>query len=164
MTVISRPLSFLTICNGKQLGQNLFFTEKVAFFFKTLCFQQILVLKKWKYYFNSNCQKTVWTLINFPSRFVALDKVRKGRPKFFLYWKGCLFLKKLCFQQTIKCYRNDFINSTVIVKLPCGPIKIVRRGLAHSIMPEKNGQKIFFTWNVAFFLFKRLCFQQPLRS
>ena len=57
----------------------------------------------------------------------------------------------MCFQQPVRCYRNDFITSTVIVKTPFGPPGTVPRGLLHSIVGQKLGQHLFFTGKIAFF-------------
>ena len=46
---------------------------------------------------------------------------------------------------------------------PCGPSKIVFWPLFCSIKWEKIAQNLFFTGKIAF-LFKKFCFQQPLRS
>ena len=53
------------------------------------------------------------------------------------------------------------ISSKVVVRIACGPLQIVPIILSNSIIREKIGHKIFFTGKVAF-LFKNLCFQQPL--
>ena len=92
-----------------------------------------------------------------------LENARKNMPKAFLQWKACLnFFKILCFQQPLRCYKNDLVTSTVIVRSSCGLLWIIPWGLSHSIMQEKIGQKLFFTGKIAFF-FQRLCFQQPFR-
>ena len=56
--------------------------------------------------------------------------------------KFAFFFKNLCFQQFRKCYRYDLITSTVIVKIPFGPLQIVPWGLSHSKIRE-NKAKIF---------------------
>ena len=81
----------------------------------------------------------------------------------FYHLKIALFFKNLCFQQPLRCYRNDLITSAVIVRIPFGPLQIVPWGVSHSIIREKRGQNLFFSGKFAFF-FKNLCFQQPRRS
>ena len=71
------------------------------------------------------------------------------------------FLKIFCFQQPLRCFRNDLLTSTVIVRIPCGPLKVVPWRLSRSIIRENSGQKTFFTGKFAFF-FKSLCFQRLL--
>ena len=119
------------------------------------------MLQKWSSNFHSNCQNTLWTLINCSVGFGTLDNARKHRSNFFLHWKVCLFFKKLCLQQPLSCYRNDLLTSTVIARIPCGPLKIIRWCVSHSIFWEKIGKNFFFTGKFAFS--KIFCFQQPLR-
>ena len=51
---------------------------------------------------------------------LTFNKTKKGQSVFFT-GRVAFFLKNLCFQQSLRCYRNDLIQSTVIVKLPRGP-------------------------------------------
>ena len=88
------------------------------FVFTTTCW----VLKKWSCNFHRNCQKTLWTLINCPLRLATLDNARKNTPKCFIYWKCCVFFKIFCFQQPLRCYRNDLVTSAANVIKPCGPL------------------------------------------
>ena len=108
------------------------------------------MLKKWSCNFHSNCQNTLWFLIKCSLRFSTLDNSRKNGPITFLHWEVCLFFN-LCFQQPLRCYRNDLATSTVIVRIPCWASKTVPWALSHSIMGEKIGQNLFFTGKFAFF-------------
>ena len=72
----------------------------------------------------------------------------------YFHWKGCLFFGNLCFQQHLRCSRNDLITSTVIVRILFCPLQTVPWGVSHSILREKIGQNLFFTGKVAFFYSK----------
>ena len=61
------------------------------------------------------------------------------------------FFRSICIQQPLRCYRNDLVNSTVIVRIPCGLLLIVTWGLSHSIERGKIGQNLFSTGKNAFF-------------
>ena len=119
------------------------------------------MLQKWSSNFHSSRQNTLLSLINNLLRFVTTDNGRKNRPKIFLYWKVCLFFN-LCFQQPLRCYRNDLVSSIVFVRTPCWASQIVSWGLSHSKMGEKIGQKLF-SLEIMHFFFESLCFQQPRR-
>ena len=58
------------------------------------------VLKKWSYNFNINCQVTLRNLISCSLTFVMFYNTRRNRRKYFLHWKGCLFLQKFMFSAT----------------------------------------------------------------
>ena len=122
------------------------------------------VLKKCSYKFYSNCQNSLWPLTKCPLRFVTLDITRKNRPQYFYHWKVCHFFQKFVFSTTSQVLKNALICSTVMTRKPFGPLQIFPGGLSHSIEREKIGHKVFFTGNFDFFLKKKLCFQQTLRS
>ena len=97
-------------------------------------------------------------------RLVILDETRKIWPNYFLHWKTSLFQKNFyCSQEPLRCYRNDLMKSTVIIRTPFGTLYPVSWGFSHSIKREKIGQILLSTGMIAFFL-KNLCFQQTLRS
>ena len=136
-------------------GENItktFFHWNVCLFFKSLCFQQLLRCNRIipitsKAIVKIDCgysQTRPWGLSHSRMR-------EKNWTKTFFLWKVCLFFKSLCFQQLHRCYRINPVTSTVIVKTPCGPSYNVPWGLSHSRVPEKLGQKLFFTGNFAFF-------------
>ena len=55
-----------------------FFQWKVCLFFKTFCLQQPLrSLKKCSHKFNSNCQNSMWILLNCSPMFVTLEYLKK---------------------------------------------------------------------------------------
>ena len=134
-----------------------FFHWKDCLFFKNLCFQQPLRCCR-------NDLTTCTMIVRVPCwppeetswGFSYSIKWEKAI-KFFLHWKCCLFFKNLCFQQPLRCYRNELITSTVIVKTPFGLLKNVLWGLPHQTNREKMGQNFFFKGNFAF-IFKILCF------
>ena len=112
------------------------------------------MLQKWSGNCHSKSQKSLWTLVNRYLRFVTLDNARKSGLKFFLHWTACLFFKIFCFQESIRCYRNDLLISTVNVRIPCGPLLTFRQGLSHSMVRGQIGQNLFFTGKFAFFFKK----------
>ena len=111
-----------SITGEKQKG-NFFSSRKRLPFFKKFVFPSTSwVLKKWSYDFHSKCHFTLWNLISRSILFVMSDIARKKRPKSFLLWNYYLFLQKFCFQQPLRCYRNGLATSTVIVRIPFGPL------------------------------------------
>ena len=119
------------------------------------------MLQKWSCKFHSNCQNTLWTPINCHLRFVTLNRARKNRPKSFLHWKECFFFQSIYYQQPLSFYRNDLVNSPVIVKILSDPFNLPLWSVTLDNARKKKGQNIFFTGQVDFF-FKNLCFQQPI--
>ena len=119
------PLSFVTLDNARKNRPNLFFTGQVAFFFKSLCFQQPISHR------NDLITSTVKIKLLFgPLQIVpwGLSQSITGEKKkgnFFSSRKrlqGCLFSKNLCFHQPLESLRNDVMTSTVNVILPCGTL------------------------------------------
>ena len=88
---------------------------------------------------------------NCPMRYDKLDIVKKCRPKAFIYWKFGLFFKNFCFQQPLRCYRNNLVTSKKFVRDFCGPLQIVAWGSSHSIMRERIGQNLFFAGRLPYF-------------
>ena len=72
------------------------------------------------------------------------------------------FSKLYVFQQLLRCYRSEQITSTVVVRIPFGPLQIFPWGLSDSIIREKQGQNNFFLERLPFFS-KPYVFQQLLR-
>ena len=105
----------------KKNGQNLFFTRKIAFFWKLCVFNNLLGLKKMLLQFQSKSQNTFWTLINCSLMFFILDITRKNRPKTFATAKKD-FSWNVCFCQPLRSQRNVIINCTINVKTLCGPL------------------------------------------
>ena len=77
------------------------------------------VLKKWFYNFRRDCQNTLWTFTFCSLRFVTINNLRKKGLNCFPL-EGWPFFKKLCFQQTLGCYRKDLITCTIYAKRPRG--------------------------------------------
>ena len=140
--------------------QNLFFTGKFAFLFKKLCFQQTHScygndLLTSKVIVKTPCGPLYivhWGLSNSIRR-------RKTRQNLFFTVKFAFLFRNLCFQQTLRYYRNDPLTSTVIVKKTLWTLIKYPWGFSHSIWREIIGHNLFFTGKFAF-LFKKLCFQQ----
>ena len=105
----------------EKIGQNLFFTGKIAFFFQSLCFQH-----PFRFYRNDLVTSTVivkspcgplWIIPWGVSHSIIGEQLGH---KLFFTGKFAFFFKKLCFQQLLQCSRNDLATSTVVVKKPCG--------------------------------------------
>ena len=131
------------------MGKTFCHCEK-SYSLKCLLLSTSWVLINWSYYFHSNCQKIFWTLLKCSLRLLIIDKFRKSLQLIFFHWKHCLFFKILCFQQFPRCYRNDPIASTEIVRPSFRPLKTFHWGLTHSIRLEKKGDNFFFAWTIAF--------------
>ena len=70
-----------------------------------------------------------------------------------------LFFQNICFQQPLRCYRNDLVTSPVIARRLLDynlPLSFVTLGNA-----RKNGPMSFLHLAGCLF-FKSLCFQQPI--
>ena len=67
----------------EKIGQNLFITGKIAFFFETFVLNNLIVPKKRSFTFHSNCQISLWILMTCSLIFVTLDDTRKKKPKNF---------------------------------------------------------------------------------
>ena len=106
---------------GEKTVQNFFSLESLPFFQNFVFSTTSYVLQNWPCNFHSNCQNTLWTLINYPLRFVTLENARKNSPKLFFTGKFAFFFKILCFQQLHRCNRINHVTSTVIVKKLCWP-------------------------------------------
>ena len=103
------------------------------------------VLQKWSCNFHSKCKNTLLSLINSLLRFITLDNGGTIGQKlcFIGKFKSLPLFFILCFQQPLRCYRNDLSTPIVVVRTPCWASQIVSWGLSHSIMGEKIGQKLF---------------------
>ena len=102
-------------------------------------------------YYRSNCQNTLWTLIYCTPKFVILDNTRRNGQLIFFTGKIAFLFKNLCFQQPLKCHRNDLTTSTVFFRIPVATLQVVHLGLSHSITRETIGQNLFFAGKFAFF-------------
>ena len=77
-------------------------------------------------------------------RLLIVDNMRKSLQIILFTEKiAFFFFKNMCFQQFLRCCRNGFITSTVIVKIPFWRLQIILWGLSHSIWREQIGQKNF---------------------
>ena len=154
------------ICHVRYYGkkaQNLSFTGSFClFFFKSLCFQQIHRSKKCSYKFQSNCQKTIWTLTNCFVILFLLGNTEKSVKQLFSLERLPFLLKILCFQQPLKFLKNALIYYTAKVRKACGAWINVPLVLSCSRIREELVNWFFSIGNIAFF-FENLCFQQFLR-
>ena len=121
------------------------------------------MLHNWSFTSHITCQNTLWTLKNFPVRFVTLDNARKNTPKSFRHFESCISFKKNLFSTTLRCYRNGLVTPTRIVRIPCCTVYIVPWGLSHSIFASKKRPKPFLHWAGCLLFQKFEFFQQPLR-
>ena len=94
-------LRLVTLDSTRENRPKLFVHCKDCIFFPKVCVLNNLAgPEKWSYNFHSTCQKTLWTIINCPVRFVTLDITSKNGPKVFPHWKNCLFFQKVVFSTT----------------------------------------------------------------
>ena len=90
----------------EKIGRSCFLsTRKIVLFKKNSL--ELLYLKKSSFQFHKKFQKNLCPLFNCNLMTVMLDKTRKHSWIFFFHWKLSLFLKRLAFQQPLRCYRND---------------------------------------------------------
>ena len=75
-------------------------------------------------------------------------------------WPRLPFFSKICFQQPLRCYKNDPLTCTMIGRRPCAAKK---KCCSRSVMLGNTRQSwpIFFTGKIAFF---EQIFCRPLRS
>ena len=129
----------------------------MPFFFKNLCFQHFLRCYRINLYFHSNLSENFVDIDSLAAEVCHTRECEKKQAKIFSSLESFLFFQNLCFQQPLRCYRNDLVTSTVIVKIPCGFLWIVPWGLSDSIKREKIGQKLFLSWKFAFFSKNCVC-------
>ena len=143
----------------EKIGQNLFSTGKFGFFFKKLCFQQFL-----------RCYRinTVTSTVNVripcgPSNTVpwglSQSTMReKTSQKLFFTGKFAFFFKNLCFQQPLRCCRNDPKSSAAISICQITLWTRVRRSLRFVTLDNarRNRPKSFLHWKECIF-FSKIC-------
>ena len=139
-----------------------FLTGKFAFFFIKLCFQQ--PLKSWR---NDLITSTVFVRIVFgPLKPIpwglSNSKIWEKKPKFFLNWKYCLFLKncvfnKLSSPEEMILFFQANCHTSFWTNMNC-PLRFITLDIRRKI-----GPKTFLNCKVCL-SFKILCFQQPPRS
>ena len=87
----------------------------------------------------------------------------KNCPKPFLHWKDCLSFQKILFSTTLRSWKNDLLTSIVNVRLVLDHRKPSPEVCQDRIY-EKKQVKIFSLLENCPFFWKKMCFQQPLRS
>ena len=156
---------FLHVCHkwiyDERLAKN-FCHHENSKIWKISCYRPLRYQRKnfinWKLF----VKQTLLTNKECMLTFVMFDINRKNGAKSFPHWKVCFFFfKKMCFQQPLSSWRNDLSFSSVTVRLAFGLIEIVPWGFSNSKTRWKTGQKLFSLENLTF---KKLCFQQPLKS
>ena len=94
-------MRFFTLDNARKGTANYSIHWKICFLFRIIVFSATpLMLQKWSCNFHSDCQNTLWTLLNCFLRSVRLDNARKNSPKSLFRWKSCLFYQKILFSTT----------------------------------------------------------------
>ena len=117
------------------------------------------VLKKWSQYFYSNCQRTLWNLINCSPRFVILDKTRKN----LFFVRGKQFFLNSFFYRPLRILRIfSYSLHNTYQNLFCAPISCYLTFVYFDDMVKKR-PKIFSSLERLPF-FQNLFFQQPLRA
>ena len=106
-------------CEKKQA--KFLFTVKFAFFFKSLCFQQLLRCNRINPLTSKASVKIGCGFSRIPPSGLSHSRIGEKTGENFFHWKVCLFFKKLCLQKLLMCYRINPVTSTVIVRIPCGP-------------------------------------------
>ena len=97
LTHIKCSLALFLFDNTGKIGQNLFFTENLAFFSQFFAISTTsLVLINWSYCFHSNCEKSFLILINCSWSFVMPGSAGNIGQICFFHWKYCLFFSKIC--------------------------------------------------------------------
>ena len=84
----------------EEIGQNLFFTGKVAFFSSKICvFNNLLGPIELILFLPQQMPEHLVALINSFLRFFYTRYYEKKESINFFHWKDCLFFKNVCFQQ-----------------------------------------------------------------
>ena len=123
----------------EKIGQSLFFTGQVAFFFQKFMFSTTCFPQNWSYYFHSNCHITLWTFIKFSLTFFTFDNTRKARPNYFFHWKVCLFLQKLVFSTDSWLIKKwSYISHQNCQKTSCSLTKIYSMSVKVGNMRKKR--------------------------
>ena len=123
----------------------------LPFFSKICVFNNVSGPKKRSYKLDSNCQVSLWTIVNLSLRFVLIHNMTKVGQIIFFHWKCWIFFSKNCVFNNFLGPKNAPITSRVIVRIACGSLKRVPWGLSHSIIPGKKGQKHLSLWKQQFF-------------
>ena len=108
-------------CEKKQA--KFLFTVKFAFFFKSLCFQQLLRCNRINPLTSKASVKIGCGFSRIPPSGLSHSRIgEKTGHKLFFTGKFAFFFKNLCFQQLLRCYRIIPVTSTVIIKILCWPV------------------------------------------
>ena len=151
-TLIDCSLRFVTLDSTRKIRPiSSLHRNDCLFFSKNSVFHILLGLKEMIHQLPQYLLEYLLDTRNCSTRIVTLDNTNKNRPKFFFIAKIACFFKTLCFQQPLRCYRNDHIGSKITVKKPSGPSTIVPQVVSYSIIRGKVGQKLSSPWKQLFF-------------
>ena len=146
-TLTNCPVRFVTLDYSREKGQNFFFTGKIAFFFKTLCFPTT----SWCYRSDVITSTVIVRILFGPLQNVpwglSHSIIREKGPKSFFHCKVCLFFQKFVFNNLLDFLNFDLNTSAVKLNLPRGLLQSVHWDLSFSItrLYEKKKVKIFFS-------------------
>ena len=130
-------LRFVTIDNQEKNRQKYFLHRIDCIFFENLCFPQTF-----RCYKNDPVTATFVRIPCGPLIIVPWSLSQSTMPETLgqnLSITGKIaffFFENLCFPQPLRCYRNDLVTSTAIVRTPCGPLIIVPWSLSQSTMTD----------------------------
>ena len=149
----------------ENVGQKLFFTWKIAFFFQKLVFSTTSwVLTTCSHNDRSFCQNTLWTRTNCPMRFVKLVNTRKKGPQFFPHWKNCLLFQRIVFSTTSQVLKKRAYNFHSKCQKFLWTIITCSRWFVTNDKTMKGQPKSSVTMRTANFLFWKSSCNRPVRS
>ena len=158
-TLINCCLTYVMCDTTRKSRPNLFHHWNDCLFFKTFHFQQ--PIKTWQspYMFQSICQNSLWTLINWSLMFVTLDDTRKNdlSSSWQQLFLKCLFLLT---SQVPKFFLSvvHFLSEYFFGTLMSCCLTYVMCNITRESRPN-----LFHHWNDCLF-FKTFHFQQPIRT
>ena len=157
--LLNAPWHFSCSIKREKIDHKLFFTGKNAFIPNIAFSENLLCPKKCSYVFQSICQNSLWTLINWYPMFVTLDDTRKNN--FLSSWKQlflkCLFLSTLYVPKKRSYHLHNISKKTLWTLIICCLTYVMCDNT------RKSRPKFFITVKISF-LFKTFFFQQPIRS
>ena len=135
-TVINCSLVFVILDNTRKWSNN-FFQWKGCLLSEPCVFNNLLGSKKSSYKFQSSCQNTFWTLINFVHGGFSHSIIRgKMDRKILSLWKQLIFWN-VCFYPPVRSKRSVLIYCTITVREHFGRLENVSWHLSYSIRREK---------------------------
>ena len=86
------------------------FLRDGSLYFEKVRSINFLVRMKVSHNLHNVCQNTFCAQRKWILRLIILDNTRKRWPMFSFHWMNRLFMKNLCFQQHLGCYRENHIT------------------------------------------------------